>query len=166
MNNVSTESQHVPAPPRGIAVSGIIFSTLYISTLVLIRLAIPADPSDPGVWLADPDSRNWVREALNLVPFTGIAFLWFMAVLRNRIGRLEDKFFATVFLGHVEVEQDEIRARDVCVTMAAVQKPHGLFAIFDQMDVDRDSGVLQRDLSQSGIAGTVFDEQQFDWSTE
>ena len=34
-----------------------------------------------------------------LVPFTGIAFLWFMAVLRNRIGMLEDRFFATVFLG-------------------------------------------------------------------
>jgi hypothetical protein len=34
-----------------------------------------------------------------LVPFTGIAFLWFMAVLRNRIGLLEDKFLATVFLG-------------------------------------------------------------------
>ena len=54
---------------------------------------------EPGVWLTDPVSLNWVRIALNLVPFTGIAFLWFMAVLRNRIGLLEDKFFATVFLG-------------------------------------------------------------------
>src|SRR6185369_10673575 len=43
--------------------------------------------------------RNWVQIALNLVPFTGIAFLWFMAVLRNRIGLLEDRFFATIFLG-------------------------------------------------------------------
>ena len=89
----------VPSPPRVVAISGIIFSALYIVSLVLIRLAVPADPTEPGFWLADPAFRNWVRIALNLVPFTGIAFLWFMAVLRNRIGLLEDRFFATVFLG-------------------------------------------------------------------
>ena len=37
--------------------------------------------------------------ALNLVPFAGIAFLWFIGVLRDRLGELEDQFFATVFLG-------------------------------------------------------------------
>jgi hypothetical protein len=36
---------------------------------------------------------------LNLLPFAGIAFLWFVAVVRNRLGALEDRFFATVFLG-------------------------------------------------------------------
>jgi hypothetical protein len=36
---------------------------------------------------------------LNLVPFAGIAFLWFMGVLRDRLGAGEDKLFATVFLG-------------------------------------------------------------------
>jgi len=72
---------------------------LHIVSLVLIRLAVPADPTEPGLWLEDPSFRSWVRIALNLVPFTGIAFLWFMAVLRNRIGHLEDRFFATVFLG-------------------------------------------------------------------
>jgi hypothetical protein len=99
MNNIRTESQHIPPLPRVVAVSGIIFSVLYIASLVLIRLAVPADPTEPGAWLTDPGSRSWVRIALNLVPFTGIAFLWFMAVLRNRIGLLEDKFLATVFLG-------------------------------------------------------------------
>ena len=52
-----------------------------------------------GDWLTDRDLRNWVHIALNLLPFAGIAFLWFMGVLRNRIGLLEDRFFATVFLG-------------------------------------------------------------------
>jgi hypothetical protein len=33
------------------------------------------------------------------MPFAGIAFLWFIAVVRNRLGALEDRFFATVFLG-------------------------------------------------------------------
>ncbi|MBI3864142.1 MAG: hypothetical protein HY290_19845 [Planctomycetia bacterium] len=91
--------QSAPAPPRVVAISGIIFSALYIASLVLLRLAVPADPMEPGSWLSDPILRNWVRIALNLVPFTGLAFLWFMAVLRNRIGLREDRFFATVFLG-------------------------------------------------------------------
>jgi hypothetical protein len=93
------ETAQPAGPPRVVAISGIIFSALYITSLVLVRLAVPADPKDPGAWLADPAMRNWVRSALNLVPFAGIAFLWFMAVLRNRIGLREDRFFATVFLG-------------------------------------------------------------------
>ena len=36
---------------------------------------------------------------LNLLPFAGIASLWFIAVVRNRLAALEDRFFATVFLG-------------------------------------------------------------------
>ena len=36
---------------------------------------------------------------LYLVPFAGIAFLWFIGVVRDRIGAREDKFFGTVFLG-------------------------------------------------------------------
>jgi len=40
-----------------------------------------------------------VATALNLVPFAGIAFLWLIGVVRDRIGRHEDRFFATVFLG-------------------------------------------------------------------
>jgi hypothetical protein len=99
MNQMPEQTQPVPSPPRVVAISGIVFSVLYIVSLVLIRLAVPADPTEPGIWLADPAFRNGVRHALNLIPFTGIAFLWFMAVLRNRIGHLEDRFFATVFLG-------------------------------------------------------------------
>jgi hypothetical protein len=99
MSAPSTESRQAASPPRVVAISGIIFSVLYIASLVLLRLAVPANPAEPGVWLADPALRNGVRIALDLTPFTGIAFLWFMAVLRNRIGLLEDRFFATVFLG-------------------------------------------------------------------
>jgi len=49
--------------------------------------------------MVNPNFRKWFGIALNLIPFSGITFLWFMAVLRNRIGVLEDRFFATVFLG-------------------------------------------------------------------
>ena len=33
------------------------------------------------------------------MPFAGIAFLWFIGVVRDRLGGHEDKLFATVFLG-------------------------------------------------------------------
>jgi len=85
--------------PRAAAVAGIIFSALLITALVLLRLSTPAHPSATSVWLSDPGSRAEVAIALNLVPFAGIAFLWFIGVLRDRIGDREDRFFATVFLG-------------------------------------------------------------------
>jgi hypothetical protein len=85
--------------PRAAAVAGIIFSVLLISAFVLLRVSVPADPAVPGTWLTDPRRRTAVAIALNLVPFAGIAFLWLIGVLRDRIGGREDRFFATVFLG-------------------------------------------------------------------
>jgi hypothetical protein len=96
---ITPEFRTIPAPPRIVAISGLVFAVLFIVSVVLIRLAVPADPADPGVWLTDPVLRKKVILALNLVPFAGLAFLWFMAVMRNHIGLLEDRFFATVFLG-------------------------------------------------------------------
>jgi MFS family permease len=85
--------------PRAAAVAGIVFSVLLIVSLVLLELSTPADVHDPGKWLTDPARRTAVAVALNLIPFAGIAFLWFIGVLRDRIGEREDRFFATVFLG-------------------------------------------------------------------
>jgi hypothetical protein len=85
--------------PRAAAVAGIIFSVLLITALVLLRVSVPAHPAVPGAWLTDSRRRAAVAIALNLVPFAGIAFLWFIGVLRDRIGQREDRFFATVFLG-------------------------------------------------------------------
>jgi hypothetical protein len=85
--------------PRAAAVAGIIFSALLITALVLLRLSTPEHPGQAGVWLSDSRDRAAVAIALNLVPFAGIAFLWFIGVLRDRIGEREDRFFATVFLG-------------------------------------------------------------------
>ena len=85
--------------PRAAALAGIAFSVLYAVALVLLRTVVPADPSDAGQWLEDSGQRGIVLFALGLVPFAGIAFLWFIGVLRDRIGEAEDKFFGTVFLG-------------------------------------------------------------------
>ncbi len=83
--------------PRAAAVAGILFSVLLIASLVLVRAAVPADPQESGAWLSQ-DLKS-VSLALNLVPFAGIAFLWFIGVVRDRLGEHEDRFFATVFLG-------------------------------------------------------------------
>jgi hypothetical protein len=83
--------------PRAAAVAGILFSILMMISLVLIWISVPYNPIDDGDWLST--NRNTVSLALNLLPFAGIAFLWFIGVLRDRMGQLEDRFFATVFLG-------------------------------------------------------------------
>ena len=83
--------------PRAGAIAGIVFSILLIISLVLIRLSIPDNPRDPGTWLSH--SQKSIGIALDLLPFAGIAFLWFMGVLRDRMGAQEDRFLATVFLG-------------------------------------------------------------------
>jgi hypothetical protein len=83
--------------PRAAAVAGILFSVLLFATFALMRLSVPGDPFEPGAWL--DGSLKYVTLAMNLVPFAGVAFLWFVGVLRDRLGAREDQFFATVFLG-------------------------------------------------------------------
>jgi hypothetical protein len=84
--------------PRAAAIAGILFALLYGTTLVLIRLSIPVEQTVSGaVWLEG--NPKTVSLALNLIPYSGIAFLWFIGVIRDRLGNLEDRFFGTVFLG-------------------------------------------------------------------
>jgi hypothetical protein len=83
--------------PKAAAFAGIIFSVLMFAVFWLMRLSVPSDPSEPGAWLVE--DTKCVVIAMNLVPFAGIAFLWFVGALRDRLGAREDRFFATVFLG-------------------------------------------------------------------
>ncbi len=83
--------------PKAAAIAGILFSVLLTTALALMRLSVPVHPSEPGAWLRT-DARI-VGLALNLIPFAGIAFLWFIGVVRDRLGQREDRFFATVFFG-------------------------------------------------------------------
>jgi hypothetical protein len=85
--------------PRSAALAGLAFSVLITIVLVLMRTALPEDPNDAGRWLSDGSWRDSLLLALGLVPFAGIAFLWFVGVVRDRVGDAEDRFFATVFLG-------------------------------------------------------------------
>src|SRR6516162_9875439 len=81
--------------PRAAAVAGILFSVLLFAVFGLMRRSVPANPFEPGAWLEAGLAP--VALAMNLVPFAGIAFLWFVGAIRDRLGVREDKFFATVF---------------------------------------------------------------------
>jgi hypothetical protein len=83
--------------PRAAAIAGILFGLLFTASLVLLRSAIPADPSADTGWIEMGEQR--ITIALELMPFAGIAFLWFIGVVRDRLGRYEDQFFSTVFFG-------------------------------------------------------------------
>ena len=83
--------------PRAAAIAGILFSILYLTAMILIRLSVPEQPEDLGDWLRT--SWKTVTLALNILPFAGIAFLWFIGVVRDRLGEHEDRLFATVFFG-------------------------------------------------------------------
>ena len=82
--------------PRAAAIGGIVFSILLSCSLWLLWHSVPADPLEAGSWLETSSGK--VSLALNLVPFAGVAFFWFLGVLRDRLGQKEDQFFATVFL--------------------------------------------------------------------
>jgi hypothetical protein len=82
---------------RAAGVAGLVFAVLMTTSLALFSLNDPdATGAAGGVPAGVKDS--WLV-ALYMIPFAGIAFVWFLAALRRRIGRLEDQFFATVFLG-------------------------------------------------------------------
>ncbi len=83
--------------PKSAAIAGIAFSLLMFTIFWLLRWSIPVDPLEPGAWLTT--NTRTIALALNLVPFAGVAFLWFIGVLRDRLGQQEDRFFATVFFG-------------------------------------------------------------------
>jgi len=83
--------------PRAAAIAGILFAVLFAASLSLIRLNIPADLSGEASWIKS--GYRPLQIALVLMPFAVIAFLWFLAVIRDRLGEQEDQFFSTVFFG-------------------------------------------------------------------
>ncbi|OMC01902.1 hypothetical protein A5734_15200 [Mycolicibacterium fortuitum] len=83
--------------PRAAAVAGVLFAVLFGVSLVLIRTALPEGAEPGSQWIDGASTR--LRAASLLMPFAGIAFLWFIGVVRDGFGRYEDRFFASVFLG-------------------------------------------------------------------
>ena len=87
--------------PRSAGLAGILFSVLFVASLFLASARPPEGLDDQAfvAWYLDNAMTSVTISALYLAPFAGIAFLWFIGVIRARIGANEDQFFATVFLG-------------------------------------------------------------------
>jgi hypothetical protein len=86
--------------PRAAGLAGVVFAVLLAAMIVLVRLGIPEGADAVTArGLEDSARRRAVHTALELVPFAGIFFLWFMGAVRAHIGDVEDRFLATVFLG-------------------------------------------------------------------
>jgi hypothetical protein len=93
----SNRTSQTLAPPRAAAIAGLLFSILLLVSLGVIRSVLPRGQTDQNV--VNARFGHEITLALHLVPFAGLAFLWFIGVLRNRIGAAEDQFFSTVFFG-------------------------------------------------------------------
>jgi hypothetical protein len=88
--SIATAVRRELRAPRAAGVAGLAFAALFIVSVALLRHSL-----DVG------SNANDVVAPLGLyiASFSGIAFLWFIAVIRSRIGAHEDQFYATVFLG-------------------------------------------------------------------
>jgi hypothetical protein len=83
--------------PRAAALAGVLFALLFATALILIRTALPEGAEPGSQWVDAAGDR--IRVASILMPFAGIAFLWFIGVVRDGFGGFEDKFFSSVFIG-------------------------------------------------------------------
>jgi hypothetical protein len=83
--------------PRAAGVAGVLFALLFGASLILLRLALPETLLGQVAWTEQQVKS--VALATTMAPFAGISFLWFLGVIRDRLGDLEDRFFATVLSG-------------------------------------------------------------------
>ena len=93
----ATGVEHRARTPVAGAIAGILFAVLFSVAVMIIFTSMPAFSHGAGASLHAGAGR--LKLAVALVPFAGIFFLWFIAVARERLGRFEDQFFATVFIG-------------------------------------------------------------------
>jgi len=85
------------ATPIAGAIAGILFAVTFGVSVMILSNTMADIAGDTGKWL-EVGSEPF-KFALGLIPFAGLFFLWFIAVARERLGRFEDQFFSTVFLG-------------------------------------------------------------------
>lgn len=83
------------------AIAGVIYAVLAVTALVLLRRFPDLSLADDEItaWFDETDNSSVLILGLNLAAISSIAFLWFVAVIRRRLGEREDRFFASVFFG-------------------------------------------------------------------
>jgi len=95
--NDAAKVERRAATPIAGAIAGILFAVLFTVSVTIMATTMTDLAQDTGAWLETGAGR--FKFALGLLPFAGLFFLWFIAVARERLGRFEDQFFSTVFLG-------------------------------------------------------------------
>ncbi|GAB08529.1 hypothetical protein GOARA_012_00790 [Gordonia araii NBRC 100433] len=82
--------------PRAAALAGVVFALLFGVALSLVHLSMPGGFDQDAEEFVAPQGR--LTLAVALMPFAGIAYLWFVAVVRDGFGQVEDRFYSTVFM--------------------------------------------------------------------
>lgn len=95
---VNTDERPALATPTWAAIAGISYGVIMVVVITLRHLSLPPAPTNAD-WALNPAGLRAATTATTLIPFAGIAFLWFIGVLRAELGKREDQFFATVMLG-------------------------------------------------------------------
>jgi len=87
--------------PRAAGIAGIIFAVLFALSLILLRRHPGTHSSADEIerWYLGREGKRVTLVGLYLVPFAGIAFLWFTAAIRHSVLPLRDRFFDTALLG-------------------------------------------------------------------
>lgn len=99
---ISEEMKHVTRErlrsPRAAAIAGLVYSVLMAVVVITFRRFLPLELVGVSAeWLTE--SKDIVLFAISLVPIAGVAFLWFMGVVRDLLGFHEDQFLSTVTIG-------------------------------------------------------------------
>ena len=83
------------------AIAGIVYAALALWAMALFAQVpdLAGSDADLAAWYSAANQRTVSLLGLNLAALSSVAFLWFVAVVRRRIGDREDRFFSTVFLG-------------------------------------------------------------------
>jgi hypothetical protein len=121
------------------AVAGMVYSVLAVAGLGFLSRVPDLGMSDEELtrWFEDSGHQAEAIVGLNLVSISAIAFLWFVAVIRRRLGDREDRFFGTVFFG------SSIAFVGVWVVAAAVvAAPAIVSTVFDDASISADSESL------------------------
>ena len=83
------------------AIAGLVFAVLSVVAMALVSTRPPLTATDAEViaWYSNATNRTVMTVGLSLFVIAAVAFLWFIAVIRRRVGTRDDRFIAAVFFG-------------------------------------------------------------------
>ena len=102
--SASRPGRSIPRALRSIeaaAIAGLLHSVLsLVATGLLLRAPDPsAGDQVVADWYLDDGNQRTMILAVNLITISSIMFIWFVAVIRRRVGERENRLFGTVFFG-------------------------------------------------------------------